>query len=849
MPRIPLYNKGLGGSAGMTTGASLGPRANPAAFTASGQSLANLGESTSQIMFDFYDADQKAKAKTSMMEAENELTKVMVEYNNNDKSTSMAEYDNNFKKNSQNRITKIASKYKLRPNEQKALVALLNDKQASLRIAGLQEANNKQKVIRGQVVSDTLTRYINEASTTPDGHPDHIRANSEAFKLIDESQRDGTIRFSPIRTVEQFDNAVKDRSFLVSIDSVDNYQGFEEIEKKINTSSLPIGTKNKLQKKLRAEKHLFNVETLASLQDQIEKNEPNYRETEDILKKLENNEPVDMELSNGKRIVIEGNLPQNVSNTLQSFVEKEGEDKLVAATNEISSEIITSAENDTSKNTLLLAKKLYQDFPNKEQAEAAINSAATTLYYKAKTLLDEYKEFPTKVNVKKITDLTGMARSLIQEKYGNVAIIDQTNSRANQAKKLFLSLGDVDVDVQGEINKQVLFRQGVNTISTGQWNLIKDQFPPKDQKKIIKIALSDKSFNDKVLLLEKNHIKDNTLATDLEIGKNQILSENPDMDLIKLNFEKYNRMKIMSNGVLQNHLKDNDIAIYNSVNLLVRSGKSFEEAVNLVKTSYASDIDIRPKMKNINQFAKEVISEKTDFFGPGKVDPSNSVYVQQRVKDLAAIYLKTGMNVDLALENAAQDVKNSHINHKGILIPRSANMNEDDIRKYADILIENYKEKYKKINNKEFEGQLAATPVTGLVDRWIVYVTDESNNTFSIDFENGRYTLDELKEIETVTAQRKAQEKRTKIIKKQKEKQKKAEAFKSSPAGKEEERKAKIREKSQKQIKDLLQTNFKLPPKTQAQIKQEEEQAKIRKENQKMLRKNFPVFYGERTKD
>ena len=51
----------------MTTGASLGPRANPAAFTGPGQSLAKLGESTSQIMFDFYDADQKAKAKTSMM--------------------------------------------------------------------------------------------------------------------------------------------------------------------------------------------------------------------------------------------------------------------------------------------------------------------------------------------------------------------------------------------------------------------------------------------------------------------------------------------------------------------------------------------------------------------------------------------------------------------------------------------------------------------------------------------------------------------------------------------------------------------------------------------------------------
>lgn len=52
MPKIPLYNQGQGRSVQLAAG-KLSPRADVGAFTAPGQALANLGESASQIAFQF----------------------------------------------------------------------------------------------------------------------------------------------------------------------------------------------------------------------------------------------------------------------------------------------------------------------------------------------------------------------------------------------------------------------------------------------------------------------------------------------------------------------------------------------------------------------------------------------------------------------------------------------------------------------------------------------------------------------------------------------------------------------------------------------------------------------------
>ena len=218
MPQIPLYNKGLGAS-GVTTGASLGPRASAGAFTGVGQEVARFGEAAGNIMRDFYDADKKAEAKSAIAQAENELTKEIDTHIKNDKTTNIEDFDAQYKKVIvDKKIKDIAGKYNLRPMEQEALIARLGDISAGGRLKGRNEAYGKQEVIRGTAVNDKLVRLRGIMASTPSNHPEHIKASADAMKEISDSQKDGTIKYSSIRSVEQLNIAVEQETFSNKIE-------------------------------------------------------------------------------------------------------------------------------------------------------------------------------------------------------------------------------------------------------------------------------------------------------------------------------------------------------------------------------------------------------------------------------------------------------------------------------------------------------------------------------------------------------------------------------------------------------------------------------------------------------
>jgi hypothetical protein len=190
-------------------------------------------------------------------------------------------------------------------------------------------------------------------------------------------------------------------------------------------------------------------------------------------------------------------------------------------------------------------------------------------------------------------------------------------------------------------------------------------------------------------------------------------------------------MKSRGNGVLENHLSKNEIATYNSVLLIEQTGKSLEESINMVAEANRTGIDINAKYKSVESQVRTISSETTSFFG---TKPHNSSSIQQKVEDLSKIYISLGVDPKAAVKQAGADIIASHINHKGVLIPRSINMNETDIRKNADLIIKDYK-----IKNKDDDAEITATPITGRVDQWMI-IRDKIPT-------NIKYTLDEIKEL------------------------------------------------------------------------------------------------------
>jgi hypothetical protein len=791
MPQIPLYNKGLG-STGLTTGGSLGPRASAGAFTGVGQEVAKFGEAAGNIMFDFYDADKKAAAKTAIADAENELELVK----------------------------KISSEYKLRPNEQETLVARLSDLSAGKQQQGRSQAYGKQEYIRGQVVSDTLTRYESTMASHPEGHPEYIKAAADAYKLIDQSNRDGTIKHSSIKTNEQFRISVQKNTFVNRVQGATGYADLKKAKEDINKSTQSLTIKNALLKLTIAKENEINRQEVDSATNQLDESDATFGEIAVIREKLRKNENVSLSLESGKTISINGkNLSQAASNSIQSFLtsrEKEVED---VALNDGTDQIIHETEENGLNAGLETAKTFVKNMKNKEKAEGSVLSSALNLQNKARRLLDQYKENPSEEDINKIKELTKASKELLETRYdGRPALVNQESSNGTSANNSLNALNTIEIDLEKEIKAAGIVTSASDSLRNGNFTLIKSSLTKKQTDAAIKIALKGKDVDTQMLILERNNVKSEDYANILGEGSTNILGVQPDVNKVKSQIELFRIMKSRGNGVLQNHLNKEEIAIYNSVLTLEQSGKSLEESIATVNEAYATNINIEPKYKTVQSQVSEISSQTTSWFGD---KPKNSSSVQQKVENLSKLYIRLGTDPKLAVQKAGKDIIASHINHKGVLIPRSINMNETDIRKNADLIIEDYK-----ANNPDDDSDITATPITGRVDKWMV-IRD------GFPFPNETYTLDELTDLSKIKESKRKQE----IIDKQNKEQERKE--KTPAAIEEEKRLEQMRKETKDQLGKLFKTDFKLKrDQTPAAIKEEERLEKMRKETKESFKQN-----------
>lgn len=237
MPQIPLYNKGLGAT-GVTTGGSLGPRASAGAFTGVGQELAKFGEVAGNMMYEYYDADKKAEAKSSIAAAENELNEKLEIYNDTDKTTNAETYDKQYKAKSKIYINEVSSKYNLRPNEQKLLVARLADLSAGKHQEGRRKVSAKQDAIRGNNQGTALDRNINAMVTNAVGTPLHEKARKDAINGIVEAGEGNTLRYLSVKNLDQLNLVVEEKTFTTRTNGATTTEDISKIREDLKESNL-----------------------------------------------------------------------------------------------------------------------------------------------------------------------------------------------------------------------------------------------------------------------------------------------------------------------------------------------------------------------------------------------------------------------------------------------------------------------------------------------------------------------------------------------------------------------------------------------------------------------------------
>ena len=237
MPQIPLYNKGAGASPTIT-GTSLGSQVSSGAFTSVGQELAKFGEVAGNMMYEYYDADKKAEAKSSIAAAENELNEKLEIYNDTDKTTNAETYDKQYKAKSKIYINEVSSKYNLRPNEQKLLVARLADLSAGKHQEGRRKVSAKQDAIRGVNQGTALDRNINAMVTNAVGTPLHEKARKDAINGIVEAGEGNTLRFLSVKNLDELNLAVEEKTFTTRTNGATTTEDISKIREDLKESNL-----------------------------------------------------------------------------------------------------------------------------------------------------------------------------------------------------------------------------------------------------------------------------------------------------------------------------------------------------------------------------------------------------------------------------------------------------------------------------------------------------------------------------------------------------------------------------------------------------------------------------------
>ena len=165
--KIPLYNKGVGAT-GITTGASLGPRATSGAFTGVGQQLAAFGKEADRIATDFFDAEAQSVADDANVKAGLEYKSKIAEFNRTNGSLSVAEYDKKFEQFKNIELNIARGKYKLRKDFQQKFDNNLEIIAANGKQLGRQETHTKGTKIKAQNSQDYMNSKIDDLVATKD---------------------------------------------------------------------------------------------------------------------------------------------------------------------------------------------------------------------------------------------------------------------------------------------------------------------------------------------------------------------------------------------------------------------------------------------------------------------------------------------------------------------------------------------------------------------------------------------------------------------------------------------------------------------------------------------------------
>lgn len=756
MPKIPLYGQGVGPQVQLATG-RLGAPADVGAFTAQARAMTALGQTIGQVGrqygqgelqilegkqrfdaskakvdFDFKMAEKERQEKTLLKSERAVAAETFGTMLIEDTSISVDEAAAKF----DDRLTKYSDDIRGRgytPRFEQLMLQEVENVALSNKLGAQRKAFDTGTKLATDSDNQALDLALQNLRAFNEGDPEFALAMKNVDDTFTTARNENRkLKYTP----ESFNLVVKlDRANIGFQNAATEAQVTTVLQGVLEDPTIPPGKKSEARKVARARISQMQVETYDATRETMLEASFSASEADEIVTGMESGKNFTVERVSGEVISFE---PESMTAGQREEIIKRakgiGKEYTQEMRNDLASEISAAYDAEGTAGVLTIATNIgFRDDVSEEDAEAVIISQARKFAADAQALFDAG-----------LYDAADAAAStsqlLLSETFvGTSPMRDKVGATGTSANALFSSMSGLMANAQAKRVEAGQITQTVQLIEQGVFGSFKDTVPPKIANAALEQALSGKNLVTQLDILQDNNMSSAGLSGVVSASYAEATGPDPNMESVNRGLEVYRQLKVRGAAILDNHTNQDTQVFFNSVLNLESVGVDTEDAIRKVRMARDSGIDIAPKYNLVKSEVNRIRDAGVfDIFGitiSGETI-SNRAYVQQKLEDLSKIYIGHGQDPKDAVKLAAEQLEASHINLRGMYIPRDQQY-PDNLERMADLAAENFVKK-----NPQFEDeQISIFPTVGRVDEWNVMINGQMA---AVGYEDSVYTLQDL---------------------------------------------------------------------------------------------------------
>lgn len=728
MPKIPLYNKGLGPGVELAA-QRLSPEASIGAFTAPGRALAGFAEQAGDIAFRFGMAERNSQDRRILKEENIAANEFFSDKTLKDQSTDTETAKANMQSYRDEYLARLDTKgYSSRRMDlvMQEVDAVFGEKN----LRAQQNAFNRHLERATLVDNEAIEVNLQTLKTFDVGTPEHERALANNAAIFANAREEGRTLNKTQIDVEQEAKLGRTQSRFnaaTTVEEVNSIYAELAADETIDPAKLSTAQKIKNQKN---KEILDNIESTVNLgfseAETIEQAEALAKEFNDnpfvtdkrrarvntnlanTIARIENNNAeTALELmtenefaagsltlaataaEKGESVVVEtvagdfitldfSNVGINNQITLKNNVDALASEKNAAKSDAYTNSLLSAYETGGLDKINTTAEALVTSEPDEELVEK-------TLYNTSLRTSNDAELAMNQGNLELAEQLLSASNALLENDYGDrPSLRNQGGTIGNQAA----ALRNANGRIQASINSKKAEAQRIGAIESSieSGNVILSKLflnPDELQAATDNVLSRKKTLNEKLLVLANNDLSSDYISGVVTNGYNFITNPNVDVEseqFIKTAQESYmlyQNMNQFGAGLVNNHTTKDERLFFNTVETLVVSGgQDITQAIKNVNMINRREytLDEKSKFNNeISRQANKLIDEKSNIYWWGNTEIRNEDYVKTELINLATLYRQMDVDLNNAIKLAKDDLGSTHMNLNGVFVPKDKN--------------------------------------------------------------------------------------------------------------------------------------------------------------------------------